>query len=77
MSIDEELKKKQEAKAREIWIGISPTAKQCKTCIFAKEDTEYTVGAEMDMCDVYSLEEGKPTGVLWDGAECEWHVEKL
>jgi hypothetical protein len=74
MSINPELKKKKDEEASQIWIGIDPPAAQCKTCIFAVEDTEYTVGAELGRCDVY---EDKPMNILWDEVECEWHVEKL
>lgn len=73
--VSEELKKKKEEEASQIWIGVDPPAEQCKKCLWAAEDTEYTVGAEMDFCDVYEVEEGKPTGVLWDKTECPMFVE--
>ena len=31
----------------------------------------------ISFCDVYEAPDGKPTDILWDKAECEWHVEKL
>lgn len=77
MDINEELKRKKEEEASQIWVSIAPSAKQCKTCVFAAEDTEYTVGAEMGFCDVYEMPEGKPMDILWDDAECEWHLEKI
>ena len=75
--MDEKLKKKQDEKAQEIWAGIDPSAAQCRTCVFAQEGTEYTVGAEMSYCDIYEPPDGKPTDVLWDREPCEWHLEKI
>lgn len=77
MSVDSELKKKKDEEASQIWASIDPPATQCKSCIFALEDTEYTVGAESSFCDVYEAPDGKPTDILWDEAKCEWLVEKL
>lgn len=78
MSVDPKLKKKKDEEAQQIWIGIDPPAKQCKRCMFAADDTEYTVGAEMAYCDIYEMSEdsdGKPDDILWDKAECEFFVE--
>lgn len=77
MDISEELKRKKNEEASQIWVGMAPSAEQCKTCIFALEDTEYTVGAEMSYCDVYEPPDGKPMDVLWDKTSCEWHVENI
>lgn len=77
MSVSKELKRKKDEESRQIWVGVSPSAEQCKTCAFAADDTEYTVGAEMSFCDVYELPDGKPTAILWDKQICEWHLEKL
>ena len=75
MDIYDEIKKKQEEEAHQIWVGIDPKASQCKKCMFAAEDTEYTVGAEMAYCDIYPMPEGKPNGVLEDKVECPSFVE--
>ena len=75
MDIYDEIKKKQEEEAHQIWVGIDPKARQCKKCMFAAEDTEYTVGAEMAYCDIYPMPEGKPNGVLEDKVECPSFVE--
>lgn len=75
--VSEALKKKKDEESRQIWVGTPPPASQCKTCMFAQKDTEYTVGAEMSFCDAYEAPEGKPTGVLWDQEECEYHLEKI
>ena len=68
------IKRRQDEKAKEIWASIDPPASQCKTCIFAADDTEYTIGAEKSSCDVY---EYKPMDILWDKEECEYHLEGL
>ena len=75
--VSEALKKKKDEEASQIWASIPPPASQCKTCMFAQKDTEYTVGAEMSVCDVYEMPDGKPTDILWDKAECEYHLERL
>lgn len=75
MSVDPKLKKKKDEEAQQIWIGIDPPAAQCKKCLFAADDTEYTVGAEMAYCDVYELPAGKPDDILWDKEDCEFFVE--
>lgn len=75
MEVSKELKRKKDEEAHQIWVGVDPSAKQCKRCLFAAEDTEYTVGAEMAYCDVYPMPEGKPKGVLDDKAECDSFIE--
>lgn len=73
MDISEQLKKKKDEEASQLWIGKDPPARQCKKCMWAAEDTEYTV---VGFCDVYEMPEGKPMDVLWDEVECGFLVEK-
>ena len=76
MEVSKELKKKKDEEAAQIWAGITPPASQCKKCMWAAEDTEYTVGAEMAFCDVYPMPDGKPNGVMEDKADCPSFVEE-
>ncbi len=72
--MDEKLKKKKDEEASQIWIGIGPSAVQCRKCFNALEDTEFTNGAEKAMCKIYTEE--KPTEVLWKGADCKYFIAK-
>ncbi len=76
MSIDEELRKKKDEEARQLWKAISPTAKQCKTCKFAYPNTEYVNGYEKANCFVYEPPEDKPKEVLWDDGDCDFYTER-
>ena len=70
--MNKELKKKLDEKAKEIWIGVAPSAKYCRTCAFALEDTEFVSGAEKPSCDMF---DEKPDEVLWKDAECVFYEE--
>jgi len=73
--VSEELKKKKDEEASQIWVGIRPSAKLCKTCYNAYKDTKYTVGAEKANCKVYEPPYDKPSGVLWGDDNCEFYLE--
>ncbi len=75
MNRDEELKKKKEEEARQLWTSISPSAKQCHTCKFAYPDTEYTKGYEKVNCYVFEPPEDKPHSVLWGGEDCDFYTQ--
>ena len=75
-NIDDQLMKKQDAKANERWVGVRPSAKQCKRCINALKDTQYTIGAEKAYCDMFVSPEEKTPGILTDVIECPYFEEK-
>lgn len=75
MNVDPNLKKKKDEEASQIWASIDPKARQCKKCMWAAEDTEYTVGVEMAYCDIFPMPDGKPRGVLDDKVECEAFID--
>lgn len=74
--VDEELKKKKDEEAAQIWASIPPEAALCRKCFNALEDTEFTVGAEKVYCKIYVPPDEKPTEVLWEGADCKYYIEK-
>lgn len=55
---------------------IKPTAKLCKTCMHAYEDTQYTKGAEKANCYMFEPPDDKPGEVLWDGKDCMYYEKK-
>lgn len=75
--VSEELKKKKDEEASQIWAAISPSAEKCRTCINALDDTEFTVGAEKCYCKVFVAPDEKPTDVLWNGGDCRYYVEEI
>ena len=74
--MSEELKIKKEEQAKELWTAVSPSAKRCRTCKFAYPDGKYAKGCEKANCYVFENGEDKPHDVLWDGANCDFYVEK-
>lgn len=70
----EDLQNKKEEEINASWSVIKPTAKLCKTCLHRLPDTEYTIGAEKSICEMY-LDE-KPTDVLWGDADCDFYEEE-
>ena len=72
----EKMKAKMDENAAQIVVGKAPTAKYCRSCMWAYEDTKYTVGAEKAHCQIYEMPESKPNDVLWKDAECPAYVKK-
>ncbi len=62
-------------KEKEMCVVIKPSATQCKKCIYAYEDTKYTVGAEKANCEIYVSPYDKPKGVLWEDEICPYKEE--
>ncbi|MBP3199632.1 MAG: hypothetical protein J6N21_21905 [Butyrivibrio sp.] len=71
-----QIKEKQDLKANEKWIGVRPSAKQCRKCIHALKDTEFTIGAEKANCDMFIAPDDKSPGILIDEVECPYLEEK-
>lgn len=69
------MKEREDRKAKEKWIGIRPPANQCKKCLHAYPDTEYTVGAEKANCEMFQPPDDKTPGILQDEIECEFFEE--
>ena len=69
------IKKKQDDAAKELWVSIPPKATQCKTCIYAYPDTQYTIGAEKANCEMFEPPDDKPMGVLWKDEPCPFYDE--
>lgn len=75
--IDEQIKTREENKAKEVWTGVAPVAGQCKRCIHAYPNTQYTVGAEKSNCFMFEpAPNNKPAGVLTDEVTCPYFEEK-
>ena len=70
------MKEREDRKAAERWISVKPSAKQCKKCIHAYEDTQYTVGAEKANCYMFEPPDDKTPGILQDKIECPFFEEK-
>lgn len=71
--VSKELKKKKDDEARQIWTGVPPSVKWCRTCLFAEESTEYVNGAEKSSCVMF---DEKPDDVFLRGAECVFYTEE-
>lgn len=74
--MNQKLKKKIDEKVAQPLIAIRPSAEQCKNCVYAYPDTQYTVGAEKAYCEMYEPPEGKPAGVLVDETKCPLYEER-
>ena len=74
--ISKELKKKKDDEASQPWAVIRPSANQCKKCVHAYEDTQYTIGAEKANCYMFEPPEDKPHEVLWENKDCPYFEEK-
>jgi hypothetical protein len=74
--IDEQIKARQDEKAAEKWTGIRPSAKQCKQCIHALEDTKFTIGAEKANCEMFVSPYDKTPGILTDEITCPYFEKK-
>ena len=68
------LQHKKEEETNAAWSAIRPKARLCKTCLHKFPDTEYTVGAEKSICDMF-LDE-KPTDVLWGDEDCDFYEKE-
>ena len=69
------VKERQDEKAKELWVGIEPTAEKCKTCLMAYSEDEHWGGYLNSNCEIFEPPECKPKEVLWDGADCEYYAE--
>ena len=74
--VERALKIKKDSEAKQLWVGIPPSAKQCRKCIHAYRDTEYTIGAEKANCDMFQPPDDKPPGVLKDEEKCDFYEDK-
>jgi hypothetical protein len=75
--IDEQIKKREDDMANELWTGLRPSAAQCKKCIHAYPNTQYTVGAEKANCFMFEpAPNDKPAGVLTDEVTCPYFEKK-
>lgn len=70
----EALQHKKEDEINASWSVIRPKATLCRTCLHRLPDTQYTIGAEKSICDMF-LDE-KPTEVLWEGADCDFYEKE-
>lgn len=70
------LKRKKDEEAKQLWIGIPPSAEQCRKCIYSLSDTQYTIGAEKAFCDIFTPPEGKSAGILTDDVECPFFEQE-
>ena len=69
------LKEKKDREAKQPWVGIRPPATQCKKCIHAYPNTEYTIGAEKANCNMFQPPDDKTPGILQDKLDCPYFEE--
>ena len=57
------------------WIARKPNAVACATCMFRATvfNGMQLDRADTDSCGIYEFPESKPSGVYWDGADCEFY----
>lgn len=74
--MDKELKIKKKEESKQIWTGVGPSAKWCRTCKYALKNTKFTIGAEKTNCGAYESPIDKPHEILWEDAKCPFYEKK-